>query len=306
MLRWRLISATIIISAILLLFGLDYHLGSSDSLARPGLIIALMAMTVALMASGEILHFDEAGNKNVKHWAVYLGTFMVVGLSFVPLLYENYPADCSVGRLGWPLFGISAAVGLAFISQMIGYKQGDQVMDNVAKTIMIVAYIGLLMSFWVPLRNYLNNQWGLVAIASLCIPVKMSDTMAYTVGKMIGRNKLAPQLSPGKTLEGVGGGVLCGCLGALFVFYVMAPWITGQSTGASLGLILVFGVLVTIVGIIGDLSESLLKRNGGVKNSSRWLPGLGGVMDIIDSILAAAPLVYAFWLTGWFDPVSGN
>lgn len=306
MLRWRLISATIIIPTILLLIGLDYYLGSADAIGRPGLIIALMAVLVALMAASEVLSFDAEGNRNVKTWAVYLGTFLIVGSSCIPLLYEQYPADCSVGRLGWPLFGMSASVGLAFVSQMIGYRQGDQVMDSVARTLLVIAYIGLLMSFWVPIRTYFNNDWGLVALVSLYIPVKMSDTLAYTVGKLIGKHKLSPHLSPGKTIEGAAGALLGGCIGALFVFYILAPWLTGQQTQASLGLVLVFGGVVTVIGIIGDLSESLLKRDGGVKNSSRWLPGLGGVMDIVDSVLATAPIVYAFWLTGWFDPISNG
>ena len=305
MLRWRLISATIIIPTILLLIGLDYYLGTANSIGRPGLVIALMAVSVALMAASEVLAFDVEGNQNVKNWAVYLGTLIIVGMSCVPLLYENYPADCSVGRLGWPLFGMAAAVGLAFVSQMIGYRQGDQVMDAVARTLLVVAYIGLLMSFWIPIRTYFSNAWGLVALTSLYIPVKMSDTLAYTVGKMFGKNKLSPHLSPGKTVEGAAGAILGGCLGSLFVFYILAPWLTGQQTQASIGLVLIFGLVVTLVGIVGDLSESLLKRDGGVKNSSRWLPGLGGVMDIVDSVLATAPIVYAFWLTGWFDPVLG-
>lgn len=304
MLRWRLISAAVLITAILLLVWLDFYLGSDSSLGRPGLVLGLVTLTIGLMAASEVLYFNQQSNADVKHWAVYAGVFLVIGLAFVPVLFEDYPADCSIGRLGWPLFGMAAAVGLAFVSQMIGYKQGDEVIDDVARTIMVIAYIGVLLSFWAPLRIYLGNAWGLVALFTLYVPVKMSDTMAYTVGKLIGRNKLAPELSPGKTIEGVAGGMLGGCLGALFVFYVLAPAITGSSTGAPWWLILVFGVVITIVGIVGDLSESLLKRDGGVKNSSRWLPGLGGVMDIIDSLLAAGPVVYAFWVSGLFDPVT--
>lgn len=304
MLRWRLISATIIISAILLLIWLDYFLGTAASLQCPGLVIGLLTLIVGWMAASEVLYFNQPGNSGVKHWAVYAGTLAVIGMAWVPNWYLNYPADCSIGRLGWPLFAMAAGVGLAFASQMIGYKQGDQVIESVARTILVIAYVGLLLSFWAPLRSHLGNTWGLVALFSLFIPVKMSDTMAYTVGKMMGKTKLAPQLSPGKTIEGVVGGLIGGCLGALFVFYVLAPALTGQATAAPWWLVLVFGSVVTLVGIVGDLCESLLKRDGGVKNSSRWLPGLGGVMDIIDSLLAAGPAVYAFWLTGWFDPGS--
>ena len=135
------------------------------------------------------------------------------------------------------------------------------------------------------------------------VTVKVSDAMAYAVGKICGRHKLAPELSPGKTIEGLIGGLMGGCLGAFIVFWVVAPRMTGADCAASWWMIVLFGLVVTIVGIVGDLSESLLKRDGGVKNSSRWLPGLGGVMDIVDSLLPAGPVVFAFWVTGWFGPV---
>jgi phosphatidate cytidylyltransferase len=298
------ISAAVIISILVLLFGLDFWLGSPDSLGQPGSVLCLVTLTVGLMAASEVLYFNQQGNANVRHWAVYMGTFLVIGLSFVPNLVPGYPDPCSIGHLGWPLFGMAAATGLAFVSQMIGYRQGDQVIGDVARTTLVVAYIGVLLSFWAPLRSYIDNAWGMVALLSLYIPVKMSDTLAYTTGKMVGRTKLAPQLSPGKTIEGVAGGLAGGCAGALLVFYGLAPAITGAQTAAPWWLVLVFGIVVTAVGIIGDLSESLLKRDGGVKNSSRWLRGLGGVMDIIDSVLAAGPVVYAFWLSGLFDPVT--
>lgn len=304
MLRWRLISAAIIITAILLLVWLDFYLGTSESLGRPGLVLAVCTLVIGLMAASEVVYFNQKNNAGVKHWAVYLGTAVVIGFAFLPTLYENYPADCPIGRLGWPMFGMAAATGLAFVSQMIGYRQGDQVIDDVARTVMVVAYIGLLLAFWAAIRAQVDNAWGMVALLSLYVPVKLSDSMAYTVGKICGKNKLAPHLSPGKTIEGLVGGLLGGCLGAFIVFWVVAPRMTGSATAAPWWLIVVFGIVITLVGVIGDLSESLLKRDGGVKNSSRWLPGLGGVMDIIDSLLPAGPVVLAFWATGWFGPVT--
>lgn len=302
MLRWRLISAAVIVTAILVMIWADFQLGSADSLNRPGLVLGVALMIVGTMAANEVVSFNTTSNSGVKKWAVYAGTALVIGFSFIPCLYENYPADCSVGRLGWPMFGMAATIGLAFISQMIGYKPGDQVLDDVARTVMVVAYIGLLLGFWAPIRSFVDNGWGMVALLSLFVTVKISDSMAYTVGRIFGKHKLAPNLSPGKTIEGMLGGLLGGCLGALFVFYYLAPRITGEASPAAWWFVILFGVVVTLVGILGDLSESLLKRDGGVKNSSRWLPGLGGIMDIIDSLLPAGPVVYAFFATGMLTP----
>lgn len=286
------------------MIALDLHLGKESSLNRPGLVLFAWTMLLGLMATSEIIAFNPKSNVGVKSWAVYLGTALVIVMGFWTTLDPSYPSDCTIGRMGWPMFGMAAVVGLAFVSQMIGYKQGDLVVDNVARTVFIVAYIGLLLSFWAPLRLSIGNEWGMVAIISLVATVKMSDSGAYTIGKMFGKNKLAPNLSPGKTIEGVAGGMLGGCIGAFVVFYVVAPWMTGSETAAPWWLIVIFAIVVTAVGIVGDLSESLLKREGGVKNSSKWLPGLGGVMDIIDSLLAAGPVVFAFWASGRFGPAS--
>ena len=279
-----------IISGISLLTWLDFYLGSAAGLDRPGLILFACTLTVGLMAASEVLYFDQTGNAGVKHWAVYLGTGLVIGMSFVPTWFADYPADCPVGRLGWALFGLAGATGIAFLSQMRGYRPGDQVTSDIARTILVAAYIGVLLSFWAPLRCWYDNAWGMVALLSLYVTVKVSDSAAYTVGKMTGKTKLAPNLSPGKTIEGVIGGIVGGCAGAAIVFYLVAPWITGSQSSAHWWQVILFGVVVTVVGIVGDLSESLLKREGGVKNSSRWLRGLGGVMDIIDSPLAAGPV----------------
>lgn len=304
MLRWRLISAAIILSIILSSFWLDVQIGKETWAGSPGMITSLLTLLIGLVAANEVVSFNPQANAGVKRWAVYCGTGLVICLACYPAFHPDYPPDCPIGRLGWPLLGMGGAVGLAFISKMIGYRPGDQVMDDVARTVLVVAYIGLLISFWAPIRSLVDNVWGLVALLSLYVTVKFSDTGAYAVGRTFGKTKLAPQLSPGKTVEGLIGGIGGGCLGAFFVFYLLAPQLTGQQTAATWWQILLFAVVVTIVGIVGDLCESLLKRDGGVKNSSRWLPGLGGVMDIIDSLLPAGPVVYAFWVTGWFGPVS--
>ncbi len=314
MLRWRLLSAAIILTTLSLLVWLDLQCGHPQWFGRPGLVLLPFSLVVGLLAANEVLYFRPSGGLpdiaatdiavqgDVKHWAVYLGTSLVIASSYAPLLWNEYPADCAVGRLGWPLYAMAAAVGLCFVAQMIGYRRGSRVGEAVARSVLVIAYIGLLISFWSPLRMIGDNAWGMVALLSLFVPVKMSDTLAYTFGKTMGRRKLAKNLSPGKTVEGLLGGLLGGCLGALAVFYLMAPWLTGDPTPASWVWVLVFGVLVTLAGVVGDLSESLLKRDGGVKNSSQWLRGLGGIMDIIDSLLAAGPVALALWSTGIFGP----
>ena len=116
---------------------------------------------------------------------------------------------------------------------------------------------------------------------------------------------MAPVLSPGKTVEGAVGALLAACLGACVCYAFVVPAIVGKEAerGPLWGWLL-FGLVVAIAGMIGDLAESLLKRDAGRKDSSRWLPGLGGVLDILDSIVFAAAPAYFYFASGLIGPMN--
>jgi phosphatidate cytidylyltransferase len=105
---------------------------------------------------------------------------------------------------------------------------------------------------------------------------------------------MAPVLSPGKTIEGALGGIAFACLGSWLALDVLFPAMTG---GDELPprLWLAYGAVIGLCGMAGDLAESLLKRDVGRKDSSDWLPGFGGVLDLLDSVLFAAPVAYVWW-----------
>jgi phosphatidate cytidylyltransferase len=304
--RIRLICAALIIPAILGMVWLDYWLGTPDSpLERSGVVLLVCCLAVGFLASSEVMNFQPAANGRVSRpWTVPVATLVLIAIAFIPLMFPDGAENCPVGDLGWLAFGMAAATGLAFACYMIKYRNGDHVTDSVSRTIMIAGYVGLLLAFWAPIRAWGDNAWGIVALLSLLVPVKASDSMAYTAGVAWGRRKLVPQLSPGKTVEGLLGGFAGGILGTAIVMWMAGPWITGQPAVAPWWAVLLFGIAVTAAGIVGDLAESMLKRDGGVKNSSRWLPGLGGIMDMIDSLLAAGPVVLAFWYSGVLGPVA--
>jgi phosphatidate cytidylyltransferase len=139
----------------------------------------------------------------------------------------------------------------------------------------------------------------LLALVSMIVVVKLGDTGAYTVGRLIGRHKMAPTLSPGKTWEGTCGGLLCAWVGAWLMLEIVPPaigWHDGSNALRGIPNFIAYGLIVGIAGIVGDLAESLLKRDAGVKDSSTWMPGMGGVLDVLDSMLAAAPVAYLFWV----------
>ncbi len=129
----------------------------------------------------------------------------------------------------------------------------------------------------------------LLTVALLCV-VWTADTMAYLCGKAFGKRKLAPKISPGKTVEGMIGGML----GALLVLLAFGYWAL-QMRGVQLGIWTVCGGLAAVFSVAGDLYQSLLKRLAGVKDSGGLLPGHGGILDRIDGAIAALPVFVAGW-----------
>ncbi|MCL5058077.1 MAG: phosphatidate cytidylyltransferase [Actinobacteria bacterium] len=150
-------------------------------------------------------------------------------------------------------------------------------------------YVSLLIYFYL-IRTLDGGQlWILTLLAAIWA----GDTVAYFTGKKLGKRKLAPDLSPGKTVEGAVCG-LAGCiLGAFAVYFLFPALPSGQ--------VLAVGAVAGVFGIIGDLFESSLKRQGGIKDSGTVIPGHGGVLDRFDSLIFAAPAVYyllSFWSIG--------
>lgn len=151
-------------------------------------------------------------------------------------------------------------------------------------------YLGMTLRFLALLRNREAGFWWLLFTA---LVVWAMDSGAYFVGLSIGKHKLCPRISPKKTWEGFFGGWLSGILIAAILAPVMLPGMTAWQ-GA------VVGVLAGVAGALGDLSESLFKRQAGEKDASHLIPGHGGALDRIDSIIFVAPVVYLFaQLMGW-------
>lgn len=154
-----------------------------------------------------------------------------------------------------------------------------------------VFYIGFCGAHLILLHALTQGVYWLLFLTAI---TAFSDTCAYYVGRSLGKSKLYPALSPGKTKAGAVGGIIGGMLGGL----VVAAFLF---TGANLAMIALLGMLLSVTGIIGDLIESLCKRVAGVKDSGRILPGHGGVLDRCDSLLLTAPALY--YAIYWWQPV---
>ena len=287
MLKWRLILGVLIIAALIALCWLD-HLA-----ARPGSWLMPMAVLLAVLASGEILRFCRSAGLKPIGPVVYLANVSLVLSPWIVSL--PFLSSEGVNGTAWPMMLLAVCVLLAFLGEMRRYDRSKGVTANLGATVLSMVYVGLMLAVVVQLRL----AWGIGALASLVIVVKMGDTGAYTVGRLIGRHKMAPVLSPGKTIEGAMGGVAFSTLGAWASFTWLVPWLSGPGSGLTpwWGWAL-FGIVVGISGMFADLAESLLKRDAECKDSSSWLPGFGGILDILDSILLASPVAYIFWGVG--------
>jgi len=165
----------------------------------------------------------------------------------------------------------------------------EKMLASAGATILGVLYVVFLGGHLVALRTGFTQEVSADLLSFFFLILMGADTAAYYVGKTFGKHKLAPSISPGKSWEGVAGGVVASLLMATLAHY----WFFGE---LPLKLALPLAAVMTGLGIFGDLTESALKRGAGTKDAAKILPGHGGMLDRLDSLLFNAPLIYYFGL----------
>ena len=206
---------------------------------------------------------------------------------------------------------LMTAVLLAVMVAQVGKAQITEALASISGTFFGVFYVGWLLTHAVTLRNFqrvVESKWGPDA-ASLFDPdagaflliftltaVVLCDAGAYFAGRAWGKRKLAPKISPGKTVEGALGGIAAGTVAALACKAVFDVFWPDLSRGLPWALAAPIAFVLATAGMIGDLVESLLKRDAAQKDAGSLLPGMGGVLDRIDSALLAIPVMYYLML----------
>lgn len=189
------------------------------------------------------------------------------------------------------------ALGATLIATLASYfTKGDQPLGNSAITLFGIAYLTLPLAYIININYFFpesDSQDGRMWLVYLIIVTKATDTAAYFIGKNYGQKKLAPYISPSKTLEGATAGACAAIAIALFFPLIVNGIASSPLMSISLLQSLFLGIAIAALGQFGDLAESLLKRDAAVKDSNQ-LPGLGGVLDIVDSLIFTAPLLYFF------------
>lgn len=162
-------------------------------------------------------------------------------------------------------------------------------MVAISTTLFGLMYVPWLLNF-IQEINFFPGVHGKIFLIYFVLITKFSDTGAYAVGSLIGRHKMIPRISPGKTWEGFGGAIFLSTAASLVFVHFLGDKMEGMNWRHAI----VLGVLLSSTAVIGDLIESLFKREAGVKDSGKFFPGIGGLLDLLDSLLFNAPIMYLY------------
>lgn len=262
----------------LMMFGLAGVLAADAWL---GGRVAFAAALAGLVAAGLAEFYRLAGRAGARPAAAF-GTALGVILVAAQWLKDRFGHEWPLTEIDPVVVAAGGALFGAVICQVARHGVANAWM-NVGATILGLACVWFPASFVWGIRRF-----GLGALVMFVCVVKMSDVAAYFVGRAVGRRPLAPVVSPKKTIAGAWGGLAAGVLTAA-AFRLALP---DHSGGLGVIAALLFGVLTTTFGMLGDLGESLLKRAAAVKDASSLVPGFGGLLDVIDSPLGAAPMAF--------------
>ena len=249
------------------------------SVVLRGLPVAILLMLIAAQAVWEMARFCGAAGVLILGISAVIGA---AGLGTLPLWWQ-FVGGALTGR-GVMLL-LAALMWMVFLEQMIARRTTDAI-RTIACTILTVLYLGVGGAMILQIRVSESN--GLVKLVMFLAVVKSTDIGAYFTGSAIGRHKLIPWLSPGKSWEGLIGGLAAAAGASMLIAHFGGIGIAVWQAG-------LFGVVVGLAGQFGDLCESLLKRSARLKDSSSIVPEFGGILDIIDSPLIAAPAAYALF-----------
>jgi phosphatidate cytidylyltransferase len=294
MLGWRLVVSAVLIPAFVGVFYLDARLGE----AAP--VLLALGLLIAVRSSWELVGLlrTRAFEPSFAQTAALSG--LVVASAWLPHLNGLAWID-RAGLDSALIFGLALLWLLA--SKAARYRTPGNRMETLGAELFIVGYAGLLLCLTVRLRwvgtagtGVVEQSRGYYALGSLIVAAKCGDTGAYAFGRLFGRRKMSPLLSPGKTWAGAVGALVCAGLGS-WAWLQFAPRLFGGTwTPGNPFVCVVYGVVLAIAGIVGDLCESLIKRDVGKKDAAALLPGFGGLIDLTDSVVYAGPVAYLLWL----------
>ena len=251
-----------------------------------------LALMVLLAALGLVEFYGLVEKRSLicfKGWGVLGGVLLMVG-TFLNLTGQ-------IGTQGSPArvndfetsFLILFVLGLC-VRQFVSRSNTAGILA-ISTTLFGLMYVPWLLNFIQKINFFpgIGNN-GKFYVLYFILVTKFSDTGAYAVGSLIGRHKMIPRISPAKTWEGFGGAIVVSTAASLVFTHFLGHRMAGMNWKHAV----VLGVVLSSTAVIGDLIESLFKREAGVKDSGRLFPGIGGILDLLDSLLFNAPIMYLY------------
>lgn len=289
MLGWRLAISAILIPALFGVFWLDHHAGP----AAPWLFA--FCLLLGIRSAWELKDLLTTRAMQPSFGVSVAGVIAVIAAAWLVQWFAvpwKLPLGSATGAL---LAGVGGGY-LCLVSAALRFREPGRTMETLGAELFIIFYCGVLLALTAQLRWTGDGAWGYAALGSVIVATKSGDIGGYTLGRLFGKRKMAPRLSPGKTWAGFGGALLGAAIGAWLWTTLAIPRLVPAGAILSHTLNIVgFGLLMGFVGLVGDLCESLIKRDVGQKDAAALFPGFGGLLDLLDSVLFAGPIAWAWW-----------
>lgn len=253
-------------------------------------LAAFFLIATFFSTAGLVEFYDMARHKGLpcyKGWGIVGGLLLTVG-SFLFLAGLTTPAATAIQANDFETpFLILFVLGLC-ARQFLNHDNSNA-MVAMAVTLFGLLYVPWLFNFVQKIQFYPGLE-GRYYVLYFILVTKFSDLGAYVTGSLVGKHKMIPRVSPGKTWEGFAGAVVISTAVSMLFAWGMAEKMPHLTLGHAAAL----GVVLSLAAVLGDLIESIIKREAGVKDSGRLFPGIGGILDLLDSLLFNAPLMYLY------------
>src|ERR1051326_753474 len=260
---------------------------SGNKLLSDGVFLAIM-LALAGVGSAEFYGLvEKRGLVCFKGWGIFGGLLLVASTFFYLsglLGVRSAPAKANDFETSLLIVFVLGLCVRQFVS-----RSNTAGLLAISTTLFGLMYVPWLLNF-IQKINFFPKANGTYYLLYFILVTKFSDTGAYAVGSLVGRHKMIPRISPGKTWEGFGGAVGVSTLASVLFAHFAGDRLTGMNWRHAVAL----GVVLSTTAVIGDLIESLFKREAGVKDSGRSFPGIGGILDLLDSLLFNAPIMYLY------------
>lgn len=292
-LGWRLTLSAVIVPSLFGLFWLDNQAGWFGTTAP---VLLALCLALALRASWEAVTLLTTRNLS-PNWPLTAACCIVVILAgWLPhLMASTLIPLADQEPLSLIAIAFTLSVLVLFFAGAWRYREPGRSMERLGAELIVVGYVGLLLATTSQLRWTAGADAGYLVLGSVVIAAKMGDIFAYTFGRLFGKRKMAPFLSPGKTWMGALGAVVGSGLGGWAWLEFGTPLFNAAWAPPHAAVAVAYGACIGVVGLIGDLCESLIKRDVGKKDAAPLMPGFGGLLDLLDSVLYAGPVALVLW-----------